>query len=69
MSRTNIEIDDELIERVMRHYNLRSKKDAVHFALSRVDVKPMTKEEILAMRGSGFEMSNDEIEAMSNARW
>ena len=69
MSRTNIEIDDELIARVMHHYGLKSKKDAVHFALSRVDVKPMSKEEILAMRGSGFEMTNDEIEELSNVRW
>jgi Arc/MetJ family transcription regulator len=69
MSRTNIDIDDELITRVMRQYGLRSKRSAVDFALRRLDVEPMTKEEALAMGGTGFEMTNDEIEALSAPRY
>jgi Arc/MetJ family transcription regulator len=55
MSRTNIDIDERLVERVMRRYGLRTKRSAVDFALRRLDVEPMTKEEALAMRGSGWD--------------
>ena len=68
MSRTNIDIDDELIARVMRTYRLDSKKSAVDFALRQLVRKPMTKEEALAMRGSGFDFTNDELEEFSNIR-
>ena len=56
VSRTNIEIDDELIERVMRRYGYRTKREAVHEALRQMvdGVEPMTTEEMLAMRGSGW---------------
>lgn len=33
MSRTNIEIDDELLEEVMAWYGFTSKREAVHHAL------------------------------------
>ncbi|MGC7102454.1 type II toxin-antitoxin system VapB family antitoxin [Amycolatopsis lurida] len=36
MARTNIDIDDELVERVMRRYGLRTKNEAVNFALRKV---------------------------------
>jgi Arc/MetJ family transcription regulator len=61
MSRTNIEIDDELIERVMRLYGYRTKREAVDRALRRLDVEPMSLEEALAMRGSGWEGDLDEM--------
>jgi Arc/MetJ family transcription regulator len=51
MTRTNIEIDDEVIARVMRRYGLKTKRAAVDLALRRLDREPMTKEEALAMRG------------------
>lgn len=35
MSRTNIDIDDQLVERVMRKYGLTTKKAAVELALRR----------------------------------
>ncbi len=54
MSRTNIEIDDELIARVMRIYGFATKREAVDRALRRLDVKPMTREEMLAMEGTGW---------------
>lgn len=55
MSRTNIDIDERLMQRVMRRYGLRTKRAAVDFALRRLDVEPLTKEEALAMRGSGWD--------------
>jgi len=54
MSRTNIEIDDELIERVMRRYRLSTKKAAVDYALRSLAGDPMTRKELLAMEGSGW---------------
>lgn len=62
MTRTNIDLDDELVSAVMRRYRLTSKKSAVDFALRQLVVTPMTRDEVLAMRGSGIEVSNDEIE-------
>jgi Arc/MetJ family transcription regulator len=46
--RTNIEIDDALIERVMRRYRLSSKRAAVDLALRRLVGDPMTRDEALA---------------------
>lgn len=51
MSRTNIDIDDEACERVMRMYQLETKRDAINLALRKLAIEPMTKAEILAMRG------------------
>lgn len=61
MARTNIEIDDELITRVMNRYGLKSKRATVGYALRRIDVKPMTLEESLAMQGSGWDGDLNEM--------
>jgi Arc/MetJ family transcription regulator len=63
MSRMNIEIDDVLIEQVMRRYGLKSKREAVDLALRKaVDgILPMSKEEFLAMRGTGWDGDLAEI--------
>ena len=55
MSRTNIDIDDELVAGVMSRYGLRTKKDAVDFALRQVAVVPMTPDEVIAMGGHGWD--------------
>ena len=52
--RTNIDIDEHLVDRVMRRYGLRTKRAAVDLALRRLDIDPMTREEALAMRGTGW---------------
>jgi Arc/MetJ family transcription regulator len=52
MSRTNVDIDDEACERVMRMYALETKRDAINFALRKVASRAMTREQVLAMRGS-----------------
>ena len=44
--------DDELLDRVMRRYGLRTKTEAVDLALRHLAGRPMTTEEALAMRGA-----------------
>jgi Arc/MetJ family transcription regulator len=44
MSRTNIELDDELIAEVMRRYGVRTKREAVDLALGRLVGMPPTRE-------------------------
>ena len=53
MGRTNLVIDDQLLDRVMRRYGLRTKTEAVDLALRHLAGRPMTTEEALAMRGVG----------------
>jgi Arc/MetJ family transcription regulator len=67
MSRTNIDIDDELVAAAMRMYRLDSKRSAVDLALRRLVGEPLSREEVLAMRGTGFDYTNDEIESFSDA--
>jgi Arc/MetJ family transcription regulator len=59
--RTNVEIDDDLIERVMRRHGVSTKRAAVDLALRRLDLDPMTREEALAMQGTGWDGSLDEL--------
>ncbi|MFH1331236.1 MAG: type II toxin-antitoxin system VapB family antitoxin [Actinomycetota bacterium] len=61
MARTNIDLDEPLVEEVMRRYQLRTKREAVHFALHRLVGDVMTLEEALAMRGTGWEGDLDAI--------
>lgn len=62
VSRTNIDIDDDVIARVMQTYALRTKREAVDYALRRLLVVPMTKEQALALQGTGYDLDNDELE-------
>lgn len=66
VSRTNIDLDDDLVAIVMERYRLDSKRAAVDLALRHLVGIPMTREEILGMAGFGFDFDNDEIEAMSS---
>ena len=61
MARTNIDLDEPLVEEVMRRYQLRTKREAVHFALQRLLGDTMTLEEALAMEGIGWEGDLDAI--------
>jgi Arc/MetJ family transcription regulator len=61
MGRTNIDIDDELVEKAMKRYRLESKRAAVDLALRRLVGEPMTKEEALAMEGTGWSGDLDEM--------
>ena len=52
MSRTNILINDELLDIVMRRYGLHTKTEAVDVALRNLAGRPMTTSEALSMRGA-----------------
>lgn len=53
MARTNIDIDDAMLEVVMRRYGIHTKTEAVDLALRRLAGQPMTTAEALEMRGAG----------------
>ena len=61
MSRTNIDLDDELVQHVMVRYGLRTKREAVDYALRQLVGDPMSKEEALAMRGYDPDFMIDEV--------
>lgn len=61
MSRTNVELDDELVGRVMDRYGLKTKRATIDFALRQLDLEPMSREEALAMRGTGWEGDLEEM--------
>lgn len=66
MARTNIDLDDEAVEAVMRRYHLTTKRDAVNFALRTVAAEPMALEQALALRGSGW---GGDLDAMREPRF
>jgi Arc/MetJ family transcription regulator len=55
MGRTNIEIDEGLVQSVMKRYGLRSKRAAVELALRRLAGESLTTAEALELEGSGWE--------------
>lgn len=63
MGRTNIDIDDELVHRVMMRYDLKTKREAVDFALRQTAGRPMTTDEMVAFFGAipDFEVPSDEF--------
>jgi Arc/MetJ family transcription regulator len=50
--RTNIEIEDELVQIVMARYAVRTKTEAVDLALRHLAGQPMSRDEALSMRGA-----------------
>ena len=65
MSRTNIDIDDDACRAVMDRYHLRSKREAVNYALRLVAGEEFDLDDARAMRGSGWQ---GDIEAMRQGR-
>jgi Arc/MetJ family transcription regulator len=63
VTRTNIEINDDLVERAMRIYRLRSKREAVDLALRKLVGEQMSREEMLAMEGHGWDGDLEEMRA------
>lgn len=55
MARTHIDIDADLIGEVMKRYGLPTKREAVDFALRRLVGPVMSRQEMLAMEGGGWE--------------
>lgn len=64
VARTNIDIDEELIRRAMERYRLSTKREAVDFALRRLVGNPLTREEALAMEGTGWSGDLDEMRSV-----
>ncbi len=51
--RTNIELEMDYVEEIMRRFSFRTKTDAVNYALRHLAGSiPMTREEALAMEGA-----------------
>lgn len=61
MSRTNIDIDDEACAVIMRRYRLRTKRDAINFALRSLAAEPLSTEEVRRLRGTGWVGDLDEM--------
>lgn len=61
MARTNIELDDTLVMNVMKRYGLSSKRAAIDLALRRLAGEPLSRQEALALEGSGWEGDLDEM--------
>lgn len=64
--RTNIEIDDELITRVMEATGARTKRAAVDAAL-RQTLRLKQQESLLQLRGIGWEGDLDEMRTSKHA--
>ena len=62
MARTNIEIDDDACAAVMHRYGLRSKRDAVNFALREL-AAVSSAERARRLKGSGWEGDLDRMRA------
>ena len=69
MSRTNIEIDDQLIRRVMQTYGCRTKREAVDLALRKLVGNPMSLEQARAMRGTGWAGDLEAMRYNEHADW
>lgn len=69
MGRTNIEIDDKLVAEVMRRYDLPTKRAAVDLALRRLVGPVMTREEMLAMEGIGWDGDLDALRRDRVEEW
>jgi Arc/MetJ family transcription regulator len=67
--RTNIEIDDALIAKVMEIYRLPTKREAVDFALRKLVPEPMTREEMLEMEGMGWEGDLEKMRSHEIQEW
>jgi Arc/MetJ family transcription regulator len=61
MSRTNIELDDELVAEVMSRFSLTTKRSAVEFALRRLLASQVDAAFIRSLEGIGWE---GDLEAM-----
>ena len=68
MARTNIVIDDGLVEKAMRLYNLKTKREAVDLALRRLvgEYRPI---DILELEGMGWEGDLDEMRQSRFPTW
>jgi Arc/MetJ family transcription regulator len=64
MARTNVDIDEQACLAVMRRYGLRTKREAVNFALREVAAE-LSVDDARRLKGSGWE---GDLEQMRTAR-
>lgn len=64
MTRTNIDIDDALVNEVMRRYGAKTKREAVDLALRRLVGVPLSKDFLLGLQGIGW---GADLEALRGA--
>ena len=64
MTRTNVDIDDQACAEVMRRYQLRTKREAINFALRSLAGEALSIAEARALRGIGWE---GDLEAMRSS--
>lgn len=60
MARTNIDIDDEACRAVMRRFGLRTKREAVNYALRELAFR-LSVQDARQLRGSGWDGDLDEL--------
>ena len=69
MARTNIDIDEALITEVMRRFHLRTKREAVDFALRRAAGSTATTEGLLSLEGIGWDGDLDAMRSDGSDDW
>jgi Arc/MetJ family transcription regulator len=63
MARTNIDIDEKACASVMRRYRLKTKREAINFALRALAAEPLTVEAARNLRGAGWSGDLDAMRA------
>ena len=61
MARTNIDIDEEAVKRVMERYGFTTMREAVNYALNQLAPRKATLEEALAAEGIGWDGDLEEM--------
>lgn len=61
MGRTNIELDEDLVQEVMRRFALSTKRQAVDLALRRLVGPPLSRDFLLSLEGVGWTGDLDEM--------
>ncbi len=61
MTRTNVDVDDDLVAAAMRRFGVRTKREAIDLALRQAAGPPLTTEMILDVRGIGWDGDLDEL--------
>lgn len=69
MARTNIDIDDSLIADVMRRFHLKTKREAVDFALRRAAGSTATSEGLVGLEGIGWDGDLEAVRSEGPATW
>ena len=66
VARTNVDIDEEACQIVMRRFGLATKREAINFALRELAVE-LSADEARQLRGSGWEGDLEELRASRTA--